>query len=158
VRRTETCLAGGIVVLGLLLLAGVRVIAPGVGYDRIGPRFFPIVTAAGLILLGIALATSAWRRRPQVEAAVESTAVTSPLNWVPFGYFALAFLLFIALLDAAGFVFAATLQFWLVARAFRSRRPARDAMIAVVLSLIVYLAFSRGLGLPLPAGILEGWL
>ena len=50
------------------------------------------------------------------------------------------------------------LQFWLVARAFRSRRPGRDFLIAVALSLIVYLAFSRGLGLPLPAGILEGLL
>ena len=81
-----------------------------------------------------------------------------PLNWVPFGYFAAAFVLFIVLLDRAGFAVGAALQFWLVARAFRSRRPARDFLIAVALSLTVYLAFSRGLGLPLPAGILEGIL
>ena len=150
--RTEASLAASVVVLGLLLLAGVRGIAPGAGYDRIGPRFFPVVTATGMILLGAVLAISARRRRPPVESA----AATPSLTWIPFGYFALAFLLFIALLDPAGFATAAALQFWLVARAFRSRRPARDALIAVVLSLIVYLAFSRGLGLPLPAGILEG--
>ena len=152
--RTEASLAASVVVLGLLLLAGVRGIAPGAGYDRIGPRFFPVVTATGMILLGAALAISARRRRPPVD----STASTTPLNWIPFGYFALAFLLFIVLLEPAGFAIAAALQFWLVARAFRSRRAARDALIAVLLSLIVYLAFSRGLGLPLPDGILEGLL
>ena len=151
-NRTETSLAASVVVLGLLLLAGVRGIAPGAGYDRIGPRFFPVVTAAGMILLGALLAISAQRQRPPVE----STVHTPSINWIPFGYFALAFLLFIALLETAGFAVAAALQFWLVARAFRSRRPARDALIAVVLSLIVYLAFSRGLGLPLPDGIFEG--
>ena len=152
--RTEASFAACVVVLGVLLLAGVRGIAPGAGYDRIGPRFFPVVTATGMILLGAVLAISARRRRPPVE----STADTPSLNWIPFGYFALAFLLFIALVEPAGFAIAAAVQFWLVARAFRSRRPVRDALIAVVLALIVDLAFSRGLGLPLPDGILEGLL
>jgi putative tricarboxylic transport membrane protein len=152
VSRTEGSLAASVVIVGLLLLAGVPGIAPGAGYDRIGPRFFPIVTATGLVMLGAVLAIAARRQRRPAEPAAEAT----PINWVPFGYFALAFVLFIALLDRAGFPIAAALQFWLVARAFRSRRPARDFLIAVTLALIVYLAFSRGLGLPLPAGILEG--
>jgi putative tricarboxylic transport membrane protein len=153
VKRTETAFAGGVVVLGLLLLAGARGIAPGAGYDRIGPRFFPIVTGAGLILLGMVLALSAWRLR--VPPAAESATFAAPFNWLPFAYFALAFVLFIVLLDSAGFAIAAALQFWLVARAFRSRRAGRDALIAAALSLIVYLAFSRLLGLSLPAGLLE---
>ena len=151
--RTEASLAASVVIVGLLLLAGVRNIAPGAGYDRIGPRFFPIAIATGMILLGAILAIAARRRGPPV-----GPAEPTPLNWVPFGYFALAFVLFIVLLDRAGFAIAAALQFWLVARAFRSRRPARDFLIAVALSLIVYVAFSRGLGLPLPVGILEGLL
>jgi putative tricarboxylic transport membrane protein len=153
VNRTEASFAACVVVLGLLLLAGVRGIAPGAGYDRVGPRSFPVVTATGMILLGAVLGISAWRRRPPVESAP-----VTPLTWMPFVYFALAFLLFIALLEPAGFAIAAAVQFWLVARAFRSRRPARDALIAVVLSLTIDLAFSRGLGLPLPDGILEGLL
>src|SRR4029077_13870059 len=94
VNRTEASFAACVVVLGLLLLAGVRGIAPGGGYDRVGPRFFPVVTATGMILLGAVLGISAWRQRPPVE----STPVT-PLTWMPFVYFALAFLLFIALLE-----------------------------------------------------------
>ena len=149
-NRTEASFAACVVVLGLLLLAGARGIAPGAGYDRVGPRFFPIVTATGMILLGAVLGISAWRRRRQVE----SIPVTPSLNWTPFVYFALAFVLFIALLERGGFAIAAALQFWLVARAFRSRRPARDALIAVVLSLTIDLAFSKGLGLALPDGVL----
>ena len=63
-ERTEASSRPRSSVLGLLLLAGVRGIAPGAGYDRIGPRFFPIVTATGMILLGAVLAISARRRRP----------------------------------------------------------------------------------------------
>jgi putative tricarboxylic transport membrane protein len=153
-KRTEASLAASVVLLGVLLLVGIRGIAPGAGYDRIGPRFFPIVTATGMILLGVVLAVSARRRRPDAEPAAAPAAI----NWVPFGYFALAFVSFIVLLEPAGFTIAAALQFWLVARAFRSRRPARDLLIAAALSLIVHVAFSRGLGLPLPAGIFEGML
>ena len=153
-NRTEASFAACVVVLGLLLLAGARGIAPGAGYDRVGPRFFPVVTATGMILLGAVLGISAWRRPPQVE----STPVTPSHPWIPFVHFALAFMLFIALLEPGGFAIAAALQFWLVARGFRSRRPARDALIAVVLSLTIDLAFSRGLGLALPDGILEGLL
>jgi putative tricarboxylic transport membrane protein len=157
VIRTETALAASVVVLGLLILAGAGRIAPGAGYDRIGPRFFPVVTAAGMILVGTVLGIAARRRRPDATVAAATAAAVS-LDWRPFGYFALAFLLFIALVEPAGFAVAAALQFWLVARAFRSRRPARDVLIAVVLPVIVYLAFSRGLGLALPAGVFEGWL
>jgi len=64
-------------------------------------------------------------------------------------------LLNLALLERAGFVIASSVQFWLAARAFHSNRPARDAVVGVLLSAIVYFAFSRLLGLTLPAGILE---
>jgi len=53
---------------------------------------------------------------------------------------------------------SATALFWLVARAFGSRRPARDAVVAVLLSVLVYQAFTRGLGLTLPSGVIERFL
>jgi putative tricarboxylic transport membrane protein len=157
VSSSGTSLGASVVAAGLVVLAGVRGIGSGAGYDRIGPRFFPIVIAAGMIGLGGILAISGRRRREQVDAAA-SPPTAAGIDWRPFGYFALAFLLFLVLMEPAGFAVTAALQFWLIARAFRSGRPARDAVIAVVLALIVYLAFSRALGLPLPAGILEGLL
>jgi putative tricarboxylic transport membrane protein len=59
-------------------------------------------------------------------------------------------------LERAGFVLTAALLFWLVARAFASPRPLRDAAVGLALSVVVYLAFTRGLGLVLPPGLLGG--
>jgi len=64
-------------------------------------------------------------------------------------------LLFLATLNLAGFIIASTLLFICVATAFGSRRLLRNAAVAVVLSAVLYVAFTRGLGLALPAGALH---
>ena len=146
-------MALGVVALGFLLLWGSSAISFGAGYDRIGPRFFPFAVAAGLILLGGWLTIAAIRGR-QTKQEV-SAGPESGLNWRPLVLLSLALLLNLAFLETAGFVIASSVQFWLVARAFHSKRPARDAVIAVLVSTIVYFAFSQVLGLILPAGIFE---
>lgn len=52
----------------------------------------------------------------------------------------------------AGFWTAATIMFGLVARAFGSRRVVRDLLAGALLSGLVYLLFTRALGVSLPAG------
>ena len=97
-----------------------------------------------------------WRRygaAGQYRPPGENTAPRPQINWLALGYLGLALLLNLVLLERAGFVISASLLFWLVARAFHSRRPARDAATAVLLSVLVYFAFTRGLGLILPLGI-----
>ncbi|HWP35832.1 MAG TPA: tripartite tricarboxylate transporter TctB family protein, partial [Thermodesulfobacteriota bacterium] len=74
------------------------------------------------------------------------------------GLLGLALVLDVLLVERAGFVPASSLLFWLTARGFGSRRPFRDAAVALLLSLAVYLGVTRGLTLPLPAGPLERWL
>jgi hypothetical protein len=48
--------------------------------------------------------------------------------------------------------------FWCTARAFDARRPVRDAVFAIGLSLGAYLLFARVLQLQLPSGVLGRWL
>jgi hypothetical protein len=55
-------------------------------------------------------------------------------------------------LERAGFVVAASILFWLTARAFDARHPWRDAAFAIGVSVAAYLLFSHVLQLPLPAG------
>jgi putative tricarboxylic transport membrane protein len=155
VLRSELALATGVAALGAFLLVGIPAIRFGAGYDRIGPRFFPYAVAAGLIFLGAWLAVGALRARAREPQFGGATALQPPLNWAPIGYLGLALILNLALLERAGFVIASSIQFWLAARAFHSRRPVRDAVIAVLLSVVVYIAFSQFLGLTLPAGPLE---
>jgi len=150
--RAEVMVAFAAVGLGLSVWAGSMSINLGSGYDRIGPRFFPMVVAAGLVLSGSVLAWGALRRRP-TDTFAESP---SPTSWPALGWLASSLALSVLLLDRAGFVLTSTLTFWLVARAFESRRPLRDVVVGAVLSVFVYAAFTRGLGLALPAGFLGG--
>ena len=71
---------------------------------------------------------------------------------------ALAIVLSVILIEAAGFVVSSIVLFWLTARAFDARHPMRDAIAAVLLSVGAYLVFARVLQIPLPAGVLAGWM
>ena len=150
--RVEVVVAIVAVGLGVFVLVGSLTINFGSGYDRIGPRFFPYLIAAGLLVSGSFLAGEALRRgRPFPDDPQLTT------SWPEVGILTLALVLSVILLESLGFVLTAALLFWLVARAFQSRRPWRDGAVALVLSLTVYLAFTRGLGLQLPQGVLN-WM
>ncbi|WP_226354908.1 tripartite tricarboxylate transporter TctB family protein [Pseudonocardia sp. ICBG601] len=66
--------------------------------------------------------------------------------------------LFIAVLQPVGWLLSGALLFWGMARALGSRRPLFDLFLALVVSSAVQLAFSAGLGLNLPPGVLAGVL
>jgi putative tricarboxylic transport membrane protein len=149
-RAADLWLSAGLVTLGSILLAGLAAISPGAGYDRIGPRFFPAAVSLGLIALGGALAWPA--RRPRHDVADVTSRVGVRTNWRGLAAIVAALLFTVLLLDRAGFVPTAALQFFIVARAFHSRRPARDALAALLVSVAVYVLFSKGLGLTLPRG------
>lgn len=63
---------------------------------------------------------------------------------------------FILILQPLGWLLSAAALFWVVARALGSTRPVFDIAVALLMSSAVQLAFSAGLGLALPSGILEG--
>lgn len=65
-------------------------------------------------------------------------------------------LVFIAALQPVGWLISCAILFWGVARSLGSKHPVADIFIAFAISALVQLAFSAGLGLYLPPGILEG--
>ena len=71
---------------------------------------------------------------------------------------AVAMLISIATMEHLGFIVTAAGLFSITARAFDSTHPIRDAGWAAGLSIGAYLLFARLLDLPLPAGLLAGWL
>jgi putative tricarboxylic transport membrane protein len=114
---------------------------------------YPWLVLAGLVVSG-AFASRAARDRSRKDAGTDATRadVAPPL------LLAAGAVAYLALLERAGFVIASAILFWLAARAFDPRRPVRDALFAVGLSVAAYLLFARVLHLTLPAGLLAGWL
>lgn len=66
------------------------------------------------------------------------------------------FLVFALLLEPAGWILAAAILFWCVARAMGSKKPLLDLVVALTVSSLVYLPFAVLLGLNLPSGLLGG--
>ena len=131
---------------------------------RAGQRVFPIVILAGLVLIALVLVV----RRP-------STAPLPRINRTAVGWVAGGLVAFVLLLEPAGFIVAAMVLFVAVARAYGPPEggphesgswgptswkwgPALAGLtIGAIFCLLVYLAFTRGLDLALPAGTLWPW-
>lgn len=156
-------------IVGYLVVGLVTMKVPS-NADFPGPRFFPALIAilmTALVIVQSITAVRAWRRgtlvelgededqRRQsglvVEAGTRSRLDVRALIWI-LG----AFLAFAVLLEILGWIIAAGLLFWCIARAFRSRRPLLDLVVGLTVSSLAYIAFDMLLGLTLPSGIV-GW-
>jgi len=147
--------AGLLIGLGLIAIAAVIAVdamnmrVPPV-HARVGPRVFPYLVSCGLAISGAVIAWQGWTRSFLVEA--------QDTDWGAVAIIAAGLVLQINLMKPAGFIPSAVILFMAVAFAFGSRRFLRDGVVAVILALVTYLAFTRLLGLQLPAGILKGLL
>ena len=153
VRRAEVVLSLGVLALGVFAAVIAFRLPEAGGYARVGPNFMPKVVAGGLVVMGLWLlaevATGGWREAVDDDPAArgEHAFHLPAFAWVSAGLFAQ-----MALIRDAGFVIAAMVLFFCVARGFGSERPARDAALGLVLGLAVYLFFVRFLNVGLPAG------
>ena len=146
--------AGLLIGLGLIAIAAVIAVdAAGMRvppvHAKVGPRFFPVIVSCGLALSGLAVVWQSWRRTFEEEALAAT-------DWRAVALIAAGLVAHMNLMKPAGFVVAATVLFLSVTVAFGSRRFLRDGIVALALSLAAYLAFTRLLGLQLPAGLLQG--
>ena len=149
-------------VAGLLIGLGLVAIAAVIAMDvsgmrvppvhaKVGPRFFPLLVSCGLAVAGAAIAWQSWRGTFDSEEA-------PPTDWAAVAIVSAGLILHMNLLKPMGFVPAAIVLFLSVTFAFGSRSFLRDGVVAIVLALTAYLAFTRLLGLQLPPGILAGVL
>jgi putative tricarboxylic transport membrane protein len=146
-RVGEAVLAAFVLVLGAFIAVETAMLRTGPGYAAIGPKLFPWLVAAGLVLVGLALLYEARAGAVAQPAGFEldlppALAVTAGL------------ILQMVLIKPVGFVVASAVLFVAVAYAFGSRRLALNAAAGLVLCAATYVAFTRGLGLVLPAGVL----
>ena len=153
----ETLLALGAIVFGILIVWQTTLIRLTPAYSKVGPRVIPYIVGAGLVIVGAWLAYEALTGRAATGSAdSEDADPTLPTDWRCISLLALALIAYLFLIEPAGFIIASAVLFAWAAIAMGSRRYARDVVIGILLATALYLLFNRGLGLSLPAGILQG--
>jgi putative tricarboxylic transport membrane protein len=151
-KTAELVVGLGVAAIGVFIAVETSQITVAPLYAKVGPGVIPYLVAGGLILLGLLFAGNAvWRKAPAAQAAEAS-------DWRPLVVISVGLILQMLLIERAGFVIASAVLFACVAYGFGSRRYLRDGIIAIVLAIVVYIGFTRGLSLPLPAGVLKGIL
>lgn len=149
-------LLAGLFVLGLGLVGFWQAAAIPVSplYAQVGPKVVPYVVAAAMTGLGGLLVLTALRGG--WSAQIAEVAEAGPPNLRALGLLGAGLVANLLLIGPAGFSIAASAQFVLVAAAFGSRSMARDLLLALPLTLLVWFLFVQGLGVNIGAGLLEG--
>jgi putative tricarboxylic transport membrane protein len=146
--------AAGVVVL--VDAAGLR--APYSQSDPVGPRTVPMIVGGLLLACALALTVNVLRGGHGEAEEGEDVDLTAPTEWRVLLPLAGVFLANVLLVDRLGWVLSGTLLFFGSAWVLGSRHPVRDVVISLALSLLTFYGFYLGLGIHLPAGLLEGVL
>jgi putative tricarboxylic transport membrane protein len=157
--RSELGVAIFLAALGLLVLVdAARIPTDFIQRGPIGPAVVPVVVGSALLVLAVLLALDVLRGGHGEAETGEDVDLSHPSDWRTVLLLAAAFLANVALIDRVGFPISGAVLFWGAAYALGSRHWLRDPLIALVLSFLTYFIFAEGLGIGLPAGILEGVL
>ncbi|MFI7432903.1 tripartite tricarboxylate transporter TctB family protein [Micromonospora haikouensis] len=146
-------LVGGLVVADALRTG--HAISPA---DPVGPKPVPILLGALLLVVAGVYAFDVARGGRGEPEAGEDVDLTTPIDWRTVLLLIGAFLVNAVLIDRLGWVISGTLLFWGSAFALGNRHHVRNLLIAVALSLVTFYTFAIGLGVSLPAGVLQGIL
>ena len=126
--------------------------------DPVGPKFFPMVIGIAALLLAVILAIAIPRGSKGEADAGEDIDPDAPSDWRTVGLLVALFVAMILLVNPLGWVIMSTLFFGGAATILGSKHYVRNFVIGLILALASFYAFYSGLGIPLPAGILDGIL
>ncbi len=129
---------------------------PEIPGDPIGPALFPRLIASGLGLCGVALLVSGLVKRVSQSWVEIPEWTRSPRMIAGFLLVVLGLLAGYFLLDKLGFLVIAPVLLAALMLVLRVR-PWTTVPIAIGVSLLIHTIFYKGLGVPLPWGLLAAW-
>lgn len=144
------------VILGLVYLAGTFKIPVFETGDSVGPRSFPFLVAAIVLICGVALIINDLLAKERKSFSWGFT--TEPAVWIRIAatiFFGIAFGL---VLDWLGYLIAMFLFMIIITSMINVGRHKQNLIISVLFSLISFLSFAVVLKLSLPRGLLGGIL
>lgn len=158
VDRAQYALAAFLALVGGYVLYDATTLEDGFADQPVQPYALPYVVGAALVLLGALLAVATARGdRPQAEEG-EDVDLTQGTDLRTVAMLAGVLVVNIALIDWLGWAITGALLFAGCAWVLGNRTPVRDLAIGTALSVGTWYGFYVGLGIPIPAGILDGIL
>jgi putative tricarboxylic transport membrane protein len=158
-KLPELLLAAFITGLGVLCVYEATTIPTNAASrGPVGSGAMPTVVGILLTLAGLLIAVDVVRGNFGEREGGEDIDFDQKADWNALGLITLVFLANAVLIEHIGWPISGAVLFYGAAVALGSRRMFRDVLIAVVVSLASYYLFANGLGIPLPAGPLEGLL
>jgi putative tricarboxylic transport membrane protein len=157
--RSELGVALLLLAMGCLVLidaSRIRTTAAQIG--PVGPKAAPIVVGLLLVLTSVMLAVDVLRGGHGAAEGGEDVDLSHPSDWRTVTMLAGSFLANAVLIERIGWPLSGALLFFGASYALGSRHYLRDALVSLGLGVLSYLMFARGLGVPLPAGFLDGVL
>ncbi|MGO1183443.1 MAG: tripartite tricarboxylate transporter TctB family protein [Micrococcaceae bacterium] len=175
--RGSLIVAGLTLALALYITVGLFTMDVPESSQPPGPKFYPLILAVVTYALCAILVINVIRKpeAPEtvaiqiaadpttVDADPESAApapttreVAFRGDWKAVVIAVASFLVFTLILVPVGWIISAALMFGVMSWALGSKRPVLDLAIGLVVSSAVQVAFSMGLSLNLPAGVLGG--
>ena len=129
---------------------------PSMPGDQVGPALFPQLIAAGLVICGAVFVIRAARRRAGTPWIELPDWFRAPRQMVGFAVVTLGLFAYCLLVETLGFFICAPLLLGTLLAVLRVRAWAVP-MIAIGVSLVIHFIFYKGLGVPLPWGLLQAW-
>ncbi|MCE7000161.1 tripartite tricarboxylate transporter TctB family protein [Saccharothrix sp. S26] len=154
--RAEEYVFGALVVgLGVFTLVDATSIAARGSMGAVGPRAFPYAVGVLLVVTGVAAVVATARGRLGSAEDAEDVDPAVRTDWVTVAKLVAVLVAHLVLIDVAGWPVAAVALFFGAAWSLGAVWW-KALGVAVVLALVVQVLFASGLGLSLPAGVLEG--
>ncbi|MBC7633197.1 tripartite tricarboxylate transporter TctB family protein [Aeromicrobium sp.] len=151
-------LAAFLAIAGAYVLYDATTLRNGFADQPVQPHTLSYVVGAGLVILGALLAVATARGDVAQAEDGEDIDLTHGSDWATVVKLVVVFALNIVLIDWLGWAVTGALLFVGTAHVLGSRTIVRNLAIGVVLSTSTWYGFYSGLGLPIPAGILDGVL
>jgi len=150
-------LAALLVVVGAYTLYDATTLRVGFG-DPVGPRLFPYIIGAVTVILGLLLVLATFRGDvPEAEGG-EDVDLRHPADWTTVLELVGVLLFTVLTITFLGWAVSGALLFVGSAWSLGSRTLVRDVIVGFALSVSSWYFFHEGLGVILPAGILDGVL
>lgn len=140
---------------GVLLFGGFALqqslAVTGKAWEPAGPKFLPVVVSTLWIFLAVCYLIEQFKRVRTHQHPAEADRFD---NLIPVAGVLVVLIVYAYVLDPLGYIVSTAIMFVVIARILGSRNVMRDIVIGIGLTILVFMLFSRFLGISLPAGVI----